>query len=89
MESQIKSIMKNEIKTLGKKTMLELNDILSHMEKHSLKDFTNIKDEIIKEKIINYNKMFIGLGYLEFTFMKMFNCDALSEDDDEIELLNI
>ena len=83
MESQIKSIMKNEINTLGKKTMLELNDILSHMKKHSLKDFTNIKDEIVKEKIINYNKMFIGLGYLEFTFMKMFNCDAYSEDDHE------
>ena len=82
MESQIKSIMKNEIKTLGKKTMLELNDILSHMEKHSLKDFTNVKDEIIKEKIKNYNEMFIGLGYLEFTFMKMFNCDAYSEDED-------
>ena len=83
MESQIKSIMKDEIKTLSKKIMSELYDILSHMEKHSLKDFTNIKDEIIKEKIINYNKMFIGLDYLEFTFMKMFNCDALSEDDDE------
>ena len=46
MESNIRSIMKNKLKTLYEKINLELDDVISHMKKNSFESFTDIKDEI-------------------------------------------
>ena len=82
MESQIKSIMKNEIKTLREKIRLELDDVISHMKKNSLKYFTDIKDEIYLNKWKHFNEMLIGLDYLRITFKKMYDYDYFDEDID-------
>ena len=75
MESNIRSIMKNKLKTLYEKINLELDDVISHMKKNSFKSFTDIKDEIYLKKWENFNKMMMEFDYLNYSFKKIYDCD--------------
>ena len=82
MESNIRSIMKNKLKTLYKKINLELDDVISHMKKNSFESFTDIKDEIYLKKWENFNKMMMEFDYLNYSFKKIYNCDYYDQDSD-------
>ena len=82
MESQIKSIIINEIKALQKKINSEIDDVYSHMEENSIISFDNIKDKIILDKWNNFNSMLIGLRYWLIMFEKIFNYKYLGEEND-------
>ena len=82
MESNIRSIMKNKLKTLYKKINLELDDVISHMKKNSFESFTDIKDEIYLKKWENFHKMMMEFDYLNYSFKKIYNCDYYDQDSD-------